>query len=426
MNYTEALEYIENIGSWLGSRPGLSRITELCAMLGDPQDGMKFVHVAGTNGKGSFCAMTASVLRAAGYRTGLYVSPYVKRFNEQISVDGECISDDELARIITRLRAYADRMADQPTEFELKTAAAFEFFRQRACQVVVLEVGMGGRLDSTNIIKEPVLSVITGIALDHTAYLGDTIEKIAAEKSGIIKPGCPVHWGGKDASAGSVIKRYAAQNDSPCHAVDYSALTNVRCSLGGCDFDYGGLRDLHINLLGMFQPENAASVVSAVPLLRERGFDISEEALRRGLASTVWQARFELLSATPVVIYDGSHNPQGMTAAVGSIQTLFGDKSVNILTGVMRDKDYNTMSELISRVARRVFTVTPAMTRSLPAREYAEVFRLLGVESEAYDSLAGGVAAAYADSVKHGIPLVALGSLYMYADFITALEAIRK
>ena len=186
MTYEETMKYIHRV-AWTGSRPGLERITELLAALGNPQDALRFIHVAGTNGKGSFCSMMDSVLRRAGYKVGLYTSPYIERFNERMAVDGEPISDAELSEITARVRVFADKMADPPTEFELITAVAMVYFAAHGCDIVVLEVGMGGRLDATNIIKTPILSVITGISLDHTAFLGDTVEAVAAEKAGITR-----------------------------------------------------------------------------------------------------------------------------------------------------------------------------------------------------------------------------------------------
>lgn len=423
MNYKESIDYIESV-LWMGSRPGLSRMTRIMKMMGNPQDGMKFVHVTGTKGKGSFCAMTESILRAAGYKTGLYVSPYVFRFNEQMRVNGIEISDNELAEITTYVKGFSDDMGedDKLTEFELKTAIGFEYFHRHECDVIVLEVGMGGRLDATNIIKEPLLSVITGISLDHTEYLGDTVEKIAYEKAGIIKPLCPTHWGGRDKAAEKVIADRAAELASPFNTTDYSKLSNVKCTLDGSDFDFDGYKKLHINLLGLYQIENAVSVLCAIPELRERGLDISDEAIRRGLESTVWQARFEKLSKSPVVIYDGSHNPQSIEAAVHSIKALFGNNKVNILTGVMKDKDYRTMVILLKPVTRRVFTVTPDNKRALPSLQYAEVFSKVGVQADAYSVLKDGAKAAYDDSKATGVPLIILGSLYMYADMKKALN----
>ncbi len=422
MNYTEALKYIESTGKF-GSRPGLERISELCRRMGDPQKGMKYIHVAGTNGKGSFCSMMASVLRAAGYSVGLYTSPYVKRFNERMSVDGVDISDAELGELAGLVRFHADKIPDNITEFEINTAIAFEYFRRHRCDIVVLEVGMGGRLDATNIIEQPLLSVITGIALDHTAYLGDTVEQIAWEKAGIIKSGAPAYYGGEDKTAEAVIRARAEELDVAYYAVNYTELTNIRTAFDGTYFDFGGEKDFHINLLGLYQPKNAASVISAVKILRARGLEITESALREGLESAVWHARFEKLCSEPLVIYDGSHNPQGMEAATESIRGLFGGQKVNILTGVMSDKDYIYMAGLLAPLADRVYTVTPDNPRSLPAADYAEVFRSLGADASAYDSLPAAVAAAVDDCKKTNTPLIALGSLYMYAEFTSALDA---
>ena len=196
MNYNEALNYIHS-NFWQGSKPGLERTQALLEKLGNPQSALRFIHVAGTNGKGSFCSMLSSVLIEAGYRVGTYTSPYILRFNERMKVGGKDIPDDTLARLTTKIQPIADSMTEKPTEFELITAIAMEYFKEEKCDVVVLECGMGGRLDSTNVIENPVLSVITGIALDHTAFLGDTVEKIAAEKAGIIKEGRPVVFCGK-------------------------------------------------------------------------------------------------------------------------------------------------------------------------------------------------------------------------------------
>ena len=213
MTYNEALAYIHSV-NWTFCKPGLDRIGELCEKLGHPEKKLKFVHVAGTNGKGSFCSMLESVLRAAGYKTGLYTSPYIKEFNERMRVMGENIENETLADITERVRPIADSMKDKPTEFELITAIAFQYFYESKCDVVILEAGMGGRLDSTNIIRNPLLSVITGIALDHTDYLGDTVEKIAAEKAGIIKDSAPVLYGGEDNCAREVIRRTANERGS--------------------------------------------------------------------------------------------------------------------------------------------------------------------------------------------------------------------
>ena len=424
MTYSEALAYIHSV-SWKGSRPGLSRILELCRRLGDPQRRLRFVHVAGTNGKGSFCRMLSGILSAAGYRTGLFTSPFVKSFNERIMVDNAEISDADLARDTETVRACADAMEDKPTEFELITAIGFVYFKRMQCDVVVLECGMGGRLDSTNVIENPLLSVITGIDFDHTAYLGNTVEAIAAEKAGIIKSGRPCLWGGSDDSASRVIATVAAEKGSPFHTVDRSRLCVRKMTLDGTAFDFGNFTDLHLSLLGTYQPRNAATVLTAVELLQNEGLNIPEAAIRKGLANAVWHARFELLRKNdPVILYDGGHNPQGVRAAAESIRAYFPNQKVNILSGVMADKDYDAMISSLAPLSARVFTVTPENPRSLSAADLAAHFAAHGISAQAFGSVKDALDAAIADSRENGRPLVCLGSLYLYAELTSAFNTV--
>ena len=415
MNYKEALDYIHSV-NWTFCKPGLERITALCDALGDPQTGMRFIHVAGTNGKGSFCAMTAEILKSAGYKVGLFTSPYIKTFNERMMINGEMIGEQELADLTAYVRPIADAMADKPTEFELITAIALLYFRRHDCDVVVLEAGMGGRLDSTNVIREPLLSVITGIALDHMAFLGDTVEKIAAEKAGIIKDGRPVLYGGEDAAACRVIADTAAARGSAFHAVDYGALTVSRADLSGATFDFGVYKDIKLNLLGTYQPRNAAVVLTAVDILCAEGLCIPDSAVREGLATVVWRGRFELLADNPPVIFDGAHNAQGITAAVDGIRHYFGGQKVYVMTGVLQDKDYVAIAQALASVASRAFVLTPENSRALAGEEYAALLESNGVPSIAYPSVKETYAAAVAAARRENVPLICLGSLYTYAS----------
>ena len=417
MTYTEAIEYIHGI-SWTFCKPGLERISELCRRLGSPEKNLKFIHVAGTNGKGSFCAMLESILRAAGYKTGLYTSPYVKEFNERMRFMGENIDNAALADITARVKPIADSMTDKPTEFELITAIAFLYFAERGCDIVVLEAGMGGRLDSTNVIRNPLLSVITGIALDHTDYLGDTVEKIAAEKAGIIKDNAPVLYGGEDTSAKEVIRARAKELSSDFFEVDYGSIRNLRATLDGSSFDYKSFEDIKINLLGLYQPKNAARALEAVQILRGSGLSISDDAIRAGLLMARWPARFEIISHTPLVIFDGAHNPEGISGAVESARHYFKDRRVFVLTGILRDKDYAFAAGEISKIAARAFTITPENPRALSAEEYAEVLSNAGVPATPCPSIETAVAAAVSAALKEGVPLLCLGSLYTYADIV--------
>ena len=421
MTYEQALEYIHSV-TWKGSRPGLSRITELLAALGNPQNGLRFVHIAGTNGKGSTSAMTESVLRAAGYCTGLFVSPFIRHFNERIAVNGVPISNEELAAATAEVKPYAEQMADAPTEFELITAIGFVHFKRVGCDVVVLETGMGGRLDSTNIIRDPLVTVITGIAMDHTAFLGDTIEAIAAEKAGILKAGAPVVWGGKDAAARRVIEARAQELNVPFIAAQDTPTLHVQCDLSGTVLDWGAHKSVHIPLLGLYQPQNLATVLATLDALRAQGLAVSEEAQREGLANVRWPGRFEKLSDAPLILSDGAHNPEGIAAAARSIAHYFGGERVLLLSGVMADKDYTDMIRDLVPVAREVFTVTPDNPRSLAAADYAAAFRAAGITATAFDTVGEGVARAVARARETGLPLIALGSLYLYGEFFTALE----
>ncbi len=416
MNYEEALEYIHGI-SWTFCKPGLERIRALCERLGDPQKELKFVHVAGTNGKGSFCSMLDSVLRKSGYKVGLFTSPYIKVFNERMRVDGKDISNEELAELTEYIKPIAESMADKPTEFELITAVAFEYFKRNKCDIVVLEAGMGGRLDSTNIIEDPILSVITGIALDHTAFLGDSISKIAAEKAGIIKTGTPVLFGGADTEARTVIKSKAEEQKSEFFEVDHSKLSLVSASLDGTVLDYKNFKNIKLSLLGAYQPRNAAVVLTAVEILRERGIDISDEALRHGLENAIWQGRFEKVSTDPIIIFDGAHNPEGIASAVKSIKLYFGAKKVCLVTGVLRDKDYTEIAKSLSEVAEVAFTLTPDSPRALTASEYASILSEKRIAANACENISEALEKAKEYARKNCCPVICLGSLYMYCEF---------
>ncbi|MBQ8255229.1 MAG: bifunctional folylpolyglutamate synthase/dihydrofolate synthase [Clostridia bacterium] len=422
MTYEEALSFIHST-EWQGSRPGLNRITELMSKLGNPEKTLNFVHVAGTNGKGSFCAMLDSVLRKAGYKTGLFTSPFIEFFEERIRYDGKMISKDDLAETVSEVKDACLSMTDPPTEFEVLTAIGFVYFKKKNADIVILECGMGGRLDSTNVIPSPVLSVITGIALDHVAFLGDTVEKIAYEKAGIIKPSRPVLYGGKDKAARDVIKAAALERGCPYYEKDNSALSCGRISLKGSRFGYKKYRDLTLSLIGTYQPENAANVVEAVEILRREGYKISDKNLREGLKETEWKGRFERLRDYPPVFFDGGHNEEGVTAAVRTVKECFGKKKINLISGVLKDKDYEVIASKIAEISDTVYTVTPDSPRALNAKDYADVFKRNGKNAVANESFAEAVNKAYSKSLKSGTPILCVGSLYSYPDFKKALSA---
>lgn len=412
MDKEKAIEYI-NHQSWRVSRLGLERVDALLEKLGNPQEKLKFIHVAGTNGKGSVCSMLASVLSKAGYRAGLYTSPFINSFNERMQVNGENITDSELVELTQDIRVYADEMEDHPTEFEMITALAFEYFHRKQCDVVVLEVGLGGRLDATNIIPAPELAVITTIALDHTNELGDTLEKIAAEKAGIIKPGGDVLLYPQPAGVDAVIRGVCQQNNAQLFMPDFSKLTLHTASLGGQQFSYGSYQNLKIPLLGEFQLNNAAMVATAVDILNTKGWHIPEAAVREGMESVVWPARFEVVRQQPVFIVDGGHNPQCVDSLMQNLQRYFPDRRYIFVIGAMADKDYRTMFGKVVPVTKQMFCVTPDNPRALFASELAQTMYSMGVNDvRACPSVEAGVDAALKAATPQDV-ICAFGSFYM-------------
>lgn len=422
MNYRQALEYIHSV-SWEFCKPGLERITALTDKLARPQDKLRFIHVAGTNGKGSFCSMLNSILIKSGLKVGLFTSPYIKFFNERMCIDGIPITDDELAKITSYVRPIADSMTDKPTEFELITAIALEYFSRNKVDIVIFEAGMGGRLDSTNVITTPVLSVITGIALDHTAFLGDTTEKIAREKAGIIKEGVPVLWGGVCADAECVIRETAAELHSDVYITDYTRLSIKKTDLCSTVFDFDVYKDLEIKLLGLYQPRNAANVLSAVKILKELGYDITEKAVREGLLESRWHARYEKLSEDPIIIYDGAHNPEGIDMFVKSTKTYFPDTKVILVSTVMGDKDYESMVEALSAVCGCAY-LFKVNDRALSGEDYREVYARHGVEAYECKDMVQAIEKALERAKADSLPLIFAGSLYMYESVTRELNNI--
>ena len=425
MNYYKTIEYIHSV-SWKGSRPGLERISELCAKLGHPEDSLRFIHVAGTNGKGSVCRMLSCILEDAGYRTGLFTSPFVEDFNERIMFNGENITNEELAEVTSYVRQFADKMDDSPTEFELITAVALEYYKRKRCNFVVFECGLGGRLDSTNIINTPVLSIITGIDLDHTALLGGTTAEIAREKAGIIKNGSPVLFGEGNSDAERVVHEVAAERGSEFCKTDFLEISNIKTDLDSTSFDFGGSH-VNIRLHGLYQTRNAATVLTAVDILRKQGIIIGDGAIYSGLGRAEWKARFEILSRDPLVIYDGAHNPQGISGAVENIRQylspLTADGQIVVLMGVMADKDHEKMIKMLAPLTAYAVTVMPHNARSLDSGEVEREFELYGVAGKSFTDVNDGVAAAVDEALRTKRPLIALGSLYMYADVKRAVKS---
>ena len=421
MTEQEAVFYIENQG-WSTTRLGLERTQELLGKLGDPQKKLKFVHVAGSNGKGSTCAMLDAILRRAGYRVGLYISPYIQDFCERIQVDGENIPGQALAAITQRVRRVADAMEDHPSQFELVTAIAMEYFHEQRCDIVVLEVGMGGALDSTNAIDAPEVAVITNIGLEHTEYLGDTLEKIAATKAGIIKSGCSCVCYDGAAEVTAVIRSVCAQNDVPFVCAGRFPTKMLRQDLNGQIFSWRG-GEYQLSLLGPHQVCNAAVVLETVEALRERGWHIPEDAVRAGLREVKWPARLEILSRKPLFILDGGHNPQCAEALMNSISELLHGKQIVFLTGVLADKNYRQMMELVMPYAREFVCLTPVSDRALSAQALADYLTERGAKAQVCTGIPAGIRLALTSAGKDGV-VIAFGSLYLAGAVRTAFAPV--
>lgn len=395
MDWNEAIALLHG-ANWKHTKIGLERMRDFMHALDDPQEKLRYVHIAGTNGKGSACVMTQSILTAAGFRTGLYISPHLDQFNERLSIDGQMISDADLRRLAARVRAAAETLGEEPTDFEMITAMAFCWFEEQHCDLVVLEVGMGGRLDATNVISHPEVCAIMHIGLDHTEFLGDTVEQVAAEKAGILKPGADCVLYHQIPSVMDVVQqRFADVNpDAAARLVitDPTAFTARARTIDGQVFDYRVRQHLRIQLLGNYQMENAMAVLDIIDCLIRRGWGISEDAIRAGLAQATWPGRFEVLSRESLLIVDGAHNPNGVEALVDTIRAYFPDQKINFVMGVMKDKDYHTMLRLIAPYAARFITELPDAHRALrPEQLKSEIRAYFDGPVETADSVTAAV-----------------------------------
>ena len=416
MAYEGALRFF-NETAWMGSRPGLSRIRELTERLGCPERELKFVHVVGTNGKGSTAAMLASILRAAGYRTGLYTSPYLVEFRERIRVDGEMISEAALVESAEAVRAAAEGMADPPTVFERITAAALWHFARAGCDLVVLEAGMGGEFDATNVIPAKELAVFTNIGLDHCEYLGDTVEQIAATKAGILCPGCTAVLYPNSASVNAVIRAACDAQGVPLLLPDFDRLRLREADLFGQRFDDPPYTDLRLPLLGAHQLHNAAVALTAVKALCGRGWALPEAAVREGLATVSWPGRFEPVSREPLLLLDGGHNPQCIDALCAALTQYLPNTLLTLIAGVLADKDYPAMFERLAPFAARFLCLAPDNPRALPAQALADHLARYGKPVE----VCASPRAALDRAARFGDPILACCSLYLIGELKAAL-----
>ena len=369
MTYKQATDYIDSFLIF-GSKLGLERITKLLADLGNPQDKLKFIHIAGTNGKGSTSKYISSILTQAGYKTGLFISPYIIDFRERFQIDGKMISENELCEIVEEIKQVVDTYPkdELPTEFEIVTAIGMMYFYRQECDVVALEVGLGGRFDSTNVIKNPLCSVICSVSIDHTEQLGDTVEKIAFEKAGIIKENCnTVLYPIQESDTFKVIGDVCKQRNSNLTIVNQDEIKVVKSTIDGDLVSYNG-QEIKLSIAGAFQPLNFLTAVTAI---KKSGLNVSDKDIKIGAQNATFPARLQLISQNPKILLDGAHNPDGIRSLKEHLQKYF-DKPVAII-GMMKDKDCDKVLSQIAPLFCEIHTVTVNNPRSLNAEELKEI-----------------------------------------------------
>ena len=440
ISYEEALDFIHGLNRF-GTKLGLHNITKLLELLGNPHENIKIIHVAGTNGKGSTCAMIASILRSAGFKVGLYISPYLEVFNERMQVNGENISNEDLARLTEKVREKVFYMRENglgsPTEFEVVTAIGFSYFKEQAVDFLVLEVGMGGRLDATNVVT-PLVSVITPISMDHQQYLGSTLRDISREKCGIIKQGVPVVTAPQEDEAMAVIEDTCRErncsltkviNSSVSRSPDTISYRFVNGGIKGMTFDlytpktdYPGLQ---IGLMGRHQLDNAATAVAAVEPLGNSGVNLSREAIYKGLKGARWPGRLEIMKEKPTVLIDGAHNIAGIKTLKAVLEEYFYDRKKILVVGILEDKDYTEMLEELIPVADTVICTAPDNPRELSAARLAEavsnIFQKSQIKVYAQEKIEDALKLASSLAADEDMVVFA-GSLYMIGHVRTLLN----
>ena len=409
MNYKESIAYLFSAPK-ITEQPSPETMRRLLAALGDPQAGRKYVHVTGTNGKGSCAAMLASVLRASKYRVGLFTSPHLYRVNERIQINGKEIADDAFAALMTEVRAASEKEQLTPKFFELVTAAALLHFARESCDIAVLEAGLGGASDATNVIGAPELAVLTNVGLDHTELLGDTVEAIAEEKSGIIKPGCNCVLYQQSESVTELVRARCETLGVRLHVPDFLSIGSEFDSVYGQSFTYKG-EPYAIPLPGDHQLRNAATVLEAAAALNERGWKLKQSDIEHGLYAVSWPARLELLRAEPLFLLDGAHNPQCAEALARNLLRYFSDQKRVLLVGMLRDKDCVSTLSKLAEAADEFVCITPDSPRAHSAEELKELLRPMDRPVTAAGSIREGIELATELAGEDGV-VCAAGSLY--------------
>lgn len=425
MNYEEARVYLDQVSKY-GSELGLDNIRELLGRLGNPQNDLKFIHISGTNGKGSVLAYLSTILSGAGYRTGRYLSPTLFSYREKIQVDGEWIRKESLAAHVTAIaeacRDMQEKNAGSPTIFEVETALAFLYFKEMHCDIVVLETGMGGRLDATNIVTTTVLSVIASISMDHMDFLGDTLGKIAYEKAGIIKPSTRVVSAKQEKEATEVIEQVCRERNCVLQEVDPGQITQIQYGCERQSLSYKEWQHVEISLAGSHQIPNTALALEAVSALRLLGYKLSDEQVRDGFRRAEWRGRFTVIGHEPFVIMDGAHNPAAADMLHRSLELYFSGRKLHYIFGMFRDKDYDAVIARTAPLAEHIITVeTPDNPRALPASELAAAVAKVNPSVEAAESIAEAVRKSLENAKKEDV-IVIFGSLSYLAEAESAVN----
>ncbi len=424
MKYQEAMDYIESLQTY-GIVPGLSNIINLCEKLDNPQKELKFVHIAGTNGKGSVLSFISTVLKEAGYRTGRYISPTIFEYRERIQVNGRMITQKDLCRLMETVKQACDDLVAEnkphPTPFEVETALAFLYFKERKCDIVVLETGMGGAEDATNLIENTLVCALVSISLDHMGILGDTLEKIGMQKAGIIKKGCSVVSAKQKEEVIRVVQDKCIQEEAQLTIADPELVKGLKSTLEKQRFSYGEYKNLEITLIGRYQVDNAVIAIEVIRALAEKGYPVSEKALRKGLLETVWPGRFQMLCKNPVFIADGAHNRDGAKRLAECIQFYFTNRRIIYIMGMLRDKEQEEVIEATYSFAEQILTVPTKGARGTSSYELAQKVQQYHANVTSLDSVEEAVELSFLMSDKDTV-IIAFGSLSFLGQLMTVVQ----
>ncbi|MBP3475473.1 MAG: bifunctional folylpolyglutamate synthase/dihydrofolate synthase [Lachnospiraceae bacterium] len=427
MNYREAMEYVEDLQQY-GSVLGLDGMRELCMRLGNPQDQLKFVHIAGTNGKGSVLAYVSTVLQTAGYKVGRYLSPTIREYRERFQVDGRMVTQVGLCKYLEPVKKAAEAMVTEgfahPTPFEIETAVAFLFFLDKKCDIVVLETGLGGTLDATNVVNTTLVAVFASISMDHMGILGDTQDQIALAKAGIIKDRCYVISAKQSPEVMKILRQAALLRKAKFFTADAARAKNVKYGVTKQHFSYDKYKNLEITMAGQFQIENAVVAVEVIMALAKLGYPVSEDQLRRGLAETKWHGRFEVIGKKPLFIADGAHNEDASLKLVQSIRFYFTNKRIIYIMGVLKDKEYDKVIRNTYELAEHIIAVTPPVReRALYAYDLAQAVREYHDSVTVADSVQEAVEIAYLlAGLDKDTVIIAFGSLSYLGELMDVVE----